>query len=266
MEILEKYEDVWPTDKGAWFPGEKVLFRQLDLFKDFTDKSWMTLLLYGVTGKIFNKKESELLEELWKISTSFPDPRLWNNRVAALAGTARSTGNLALAAGTAVSEATIYGRRPDIRVSEFLQQTLKRQLAEDELTSYILDYLKSHRTIPGFGRPIVSNDERIIPLVSQAEKLGLANGEHLALVWKIEGILKQKRLRIKANISSVCAALTADLGLSPREFYWYALLSFSVGILTCYVDAHEKPEGAFFPLRTDRINYKGKETREWVGT
>ena len=45
------------------------------------------------------------MHALW-VNTSYPDARIWNNRVAALAGSARSTGNLGVSAALAVSEAS----------------------------------------------------------------------------------------------------------------------------------------------------------------
>ena len=95
---LEDYEDNWETGLGAWFPGERVVFRGMDLFSDLKDMPWMGLLLFGITGRIFNKSQIQLFEAIWTISVSFPDPRLWNNCIAALAGSARSTAHLGVSA------------------------------------------------------------------------------------------------------------------------------------------------------------------------
>jgi len=260
-QLLSRFDNYWPTDKGAWFPGEAVRYRELSLFDDFVDKSWMDLLIYGIRGEMPDPKVSRLMEQIWIICTSFPDPRLWNNRVAALAGTARSTGALALAAATAVSEATIYGRRPDILGCEFLIETCREVAGGADLAPLVLTYLKTHRAIPGFGRPIISRDERVEPLLAVAGELGLDQGRHLALVKDIELVLERKRMRIKANISSYCAALMADLGFTPREFYNTVLLSFTGGIMPCYLDAVEKPEGVFFPLSCEKIEYQGVALR-----
>jgi hypothetical protein len=40
-------------------------------------------------------------------------------------------------------------------------------------------------------------------------------------------------------------------------------LSFSAGIIPCFIGAMEKPEGAFFPLSCRRIQYQGKPRRAW---
>ena len=259
---LRYFQDNWPTNKGAWYPGERVLYREKSLFDDFHDKPWVALLIYGVRSAMPDDREARLVEHVWKICTSYPDPRIWNNRVAALAGTARSTGALALAAATAVSEATIYGRKPDLLGSSFLHAVAGR--GEDEsLASVVLAYLKKYRAIPGFGRPLIARDERIGPLLKAADDLGLASGKFLRLVGEIEACLEANRYRLKANISIYCSALMADLGYTPREFYLMALLAFSAGIVPCYIDAQEKPEGALFPLTAAQIEYSGMNKRSY---
>lgn len=263
VDRLTFSENNWETDKGAWFPGESVLYRNLNLFTDFKDKSWICLLMFGITGRMPKNNESKLVEEIWKLSTSFPDPRLWNNRVAALAGTARSTGNLALASATAISEATIFGRRADIRTIDFLKKIRQLEINANDIDDYLLGYLKKYRALPGFGRPVVSNDERIAPLMEIVDSLGFDSGPHLLMINRIENFLTKNKYRFKANIAAYCAALLADIGFNQREYYLIALLSFSAGIIPCYLDGAEHSEGSFFPLRCEVINHVGTKNRKW---
>lgn len=117
---LIESEHRWISRMGAWFPEEgRVVFRGKDLFHELKDLSWMALLFYGMTGRIFNEKQMRLFEGIWTLCTSYPEPRIWNNRIAALAGTTRSTATLAISAATAVSEATIYGHRPIVQAIDF---------------------------------------------------------------------------------------------------------------------------------------------------
>ena len=89
-------EDRWVTKMGAWFPGERVVFRGKDMFHELKDISWLSLLMYGITSRRLNQRQLRLFEGVWTLCISYPDPRLWNNRVVALAGTARSTATLAI--------------------------------------------------------------------------------------------------------------------------------------------------------------------------
>ncbi len=261
--LFEK-EDRWVTEMGAWIPGERVVFRGKDLFQELGDLPWMGLLLYGITGRVPNEKQIRLFEGMWSLCTSYPDPRLWNNRVAALAGTSRSTAALAISAANAVSEASIYGHRPNIQAIDFLIKAQQQLNAGINLTQLVTAELKKHRIIPGYGRPVTRKDERVGPLMALAEEFGFSRGPYVELAFTIEKILLKGRWRLYMNIAAVAAALAADQGLTRHEYYCYVALCFSAGMFPCYLDAANKPEGTFFPFRCDRIVYEGVPRRCWT--
>jgi hypothetical protein len=265
-EQLSKYEDHWPTEMGGWFPGERVVIRGKDLFHELNELPWMGLLLFGITGRFFSDNQIRLFEGIWSLSTSYPDPRLWNNRVAALAGTARSTTALGIGAATAVSEATVYGPRPGLKAFDFLLRTKNHIENGGDVTQWVKKELTQHRSIGGYGRPITQIDERVQPLLNLATELGLANGPYTELAFVVERALQEDRWRIRMNIAALIAALVADQGLSPREFYSFVVLCFSAGMFPCYADTGNRPEGSFFPLRCSRIAYEGQPRRPWDST
>lgn len=260
-ERLRYFQENWPTNKGAWFPGEKVLYREKSLFEDFNNKSWMTLLLYGIKGVMPSESHAKMVGTVWSISASFPDPRLWNNRVASLCATSRSTGSLALSASTAVTQAKIYGSQPVFLGSSLLYEIKKLIDSGIDMESVVIGQLKRNRYLPGFGRPLISRDERIDPLLREAERLGYGNGTYLTLLKLVQDMLKAKRYKLNANIAIYCAAIFLDLGYDPHEAYLVSVLAFSAGFFPCYQDALEKSEGAFFPLACDQIAYEGISKR-----
>jgi hypothetical protein len=261
-EILKAFEDNWVTAMGAWFPGERVVLRGKDVLSDLGHRPWMEYLVYAAIGRE-SPELARLIEGMWAISSSYPDPRLWNNRVAALAGTTRSTFALAIAAGTAVSEATLYGLRTSRGAVDFLYRA-DRQLKEGKrLEDIVRAELQKYRAVYGYGRPIVTADERIEPLLRFAETLGQHDGHYVRLAFQIHDYFKRSRYKYQINISALTAAIMADQGFSPDDFHYLATLSFVAGMFPCYIDARQKPEGAFFPLRTSRIHYAGAETRRW---
>ncbi len=247
----------WETDLGAWFAGERVVFRGRDLLHDLAPLPWMELLLYGITGRRFTPEQVKLFEQMWVLSVSYPDPRLWNNRVAALGGSARTTAALAAAAATAVTEARIYGGQANYGAIAFIRRALQ---AEDPEV-LVMEELRVRRHVPGYGRPIVAVDERIPPLLTCARELGLADGPHVHLAFEVERVLKRRRM--KMNITGLAAALAADQGLMPSEYQAYVSFAFGAGILPCYVDAAVHPEQAFFPFRCESIDYEGPPPRAW---
>lgn len=262
-ELLD-CEDNWVTSMGAWFGGDRVIFRGKNLFTDLFDKSWMEVLLYGITGREFNENQMRLWNSLWVLCASFPEPRIWNNRIASITGTAKSTGSLALSATTAVSEATIYGKQADYAAFEFITRANDLVKKGETLGSILDREMKAKRVIPpGFGRPMISVDERIPPVIRLAEELGFDDGAHFKLAVELDKLLVEKRKRLRLNIAGLAAALAADQGLSQREYYYYVILAFTAGNLLCYQDTMDRTAGVFFPLRCERIAYQGKPHRKW---
>lgn len=260
---LLAHEDNWETEMGASFLGERVVVRGKDLFQDLKEFSWLKLLLFMVTGREFEDRQLKLLDKIWGLTVSYPDPRIWCNRVAALAGTARSTGSLGVSAGSAVSEAKIYGGQANVAAIDFILECNKRVKQGESLEEVVKNELKVNRAIYGYGRPVASGDERIRPIQNVMKETGYEKGEHVSLAYDIEKFLMSGRWRMQMNITGLSAAIGADMGLSVKEYYLWQLNGFSAGILACYTDASSKSEGALFPLRCDRISYSGNKYRAW---
>jgi len=264
-KLLEEHVGRLVTNAGAFFPGERVVFRGYDLHKSLKDMDWLELYLFGITGRRFTPQHVRVVQALW-CYTSYPDTRLWNNRVAALAGTARSTGTLGIAAALAVSEAQIYGRGVDMRASEFLTRAKKQVDAGADLKELVHTELKNKRGIAGYGRPIVSADERVAPMMTLVCELGFDRGPHFKLAFEVEKILLTGRWRLRMNYAALAAALCADFGMSPHEYYFAGFMAFLAGMPPCYQDALEKPEGQLFPLPCRMISYEGVKRRRWKTT
>jgi citrate synthase len=261
---LIAHEDRWHTRMGLVFPGERVVFRGKDLFHELKDMRWMELLLFGITGRRFDEKQIHLFEGIWTTCTSYPDPRIWNNRVASHAGSARSTAALAISASIAVSEAKIYGGQPVIKSIDFLLKT-KIELDRGRLlVNIVTEELTQQRGIPGYARPIIQIDERINPLLHLAKELGYDDSPYIKLAFDVESCLLQGRWRMRMNIAALIAALAADQGLSSEEYYQYMVLCFTGGMFPCFIDSKNKEEGVFLPLSCERISYIGKKYRRWT--
>lgn len=262
-ELLRAYEDNWETAMGACFLDEqRIVVRGEDLFDSFKESGWLEYLLFVVTGRR-DKKLANLLESIWVYCTSFPDPRLWNNRVASLAATTRSTAALGISAGNAVSEATLYGLKPIKGVSKFLLRVQSELDLGVELDLILDKEMKLYRSIYGYGRPITKSDERIPPVIKMIKERGYFGGDYLFLAFEIEEKLK-KKYKVQMNIAAVYGALLCDQKFTPMETYYMAVLSFSAGMFGSYIDGLEKPSGTFFPLQICRINYKGVDkSRSW---
>ncbi len=259
-EKLLESENHWETRMGGWFRNERVVYRGQDLHTDLMDMSWMELYLYGITGRRFTEAQLKVLNAMW-VCTSYPDPRIWPNRVVALAGTARSTGTLGISSGIAVSEATIYGGKAIIMATDFILNTRKRVESGSDLSDIINQELEKYRCVYGFGRPIIHTDERRPYLVKLLENVGMDQGPHFLLSIEIEKILLKKKDNIYMNYGGLIAALAADIGFTSRQFYLFISTMFIAGKLPCFIDSSEKHEGTFFPLRCSCVAYESDITR-----
>jgi citrate synthase len=264
-DLLSAHADILRTKVGACWPGTRAVFRGHDLHQDLHDADWIELYLFGITGRRFTPQQVKLLHGIW-VMTSYPDARIWNNRVAALAGSSRSSPVLGLSAALAVSEARIYGGGPGLRAIDFFQRGAKALAAEQTLLDFIAEELKS-RHIYGYGRPIDSCDERLPWLAALAKEQGLDQGAHFKMAFDVERILLEMgKSNLRMNYAGMTAALGADLGLSPREFHLFRVPMFLAGMPPCWAEAAEKPEGALFPVSCEKIIYEGVSTRRWQGS
>ena len=262
---LAAYEGPMQTRMGACFPGERTVFRGHDLHSEFRDADWIDLYMFSITGQRLPAHALTVLQRVW-VYTSYPDARLWNNRVAAMAGSARGTGAQALGAAIAASEAAIFGRQPEAGAADFLVRALARVRAGESLEAIVRDELKRHKRIMGYGRPVAADfvDERIPVTLALMQREGLAMGPHLALAFEIEAMLEQVMgRRLPMTYSSVVVGIPLDLGLTPEQCYLYMQPSFVAGMIPCYLEALERPPGATFALRCDRLQYDGPAPRRW---
>lgn len=261
-QLLEQQVGKLATRMGAIFPGERAVFRGQDLFTSLKDLDWLELYLFGITGRRYTPQQMRVLHVIWT-HTSYPDARLWNNRVAALAGTARSTGALGVAAALAVSEAKIYGGASQLRCCEFLIRAKKMVDQGADLQALVRTEIKEKRGIGGYGRPIVPTDERIVPTMAIVREQGLDGGPHLKLAFEVERILLQGRWRWHMNDVGLTAALCADFGMSAYEYHCFCIPAFLAGMPPCYLEAAEKPAGQLFPLPCRILSYEGVARRRW---
>lgn len=258
---LDDFHNNWVTRLGMWHIGAGVTLRDRDLLHDFTSWTWMQHYIFAITGKEITEKQALLLQKIWSLCGSYPDPRIWPNTVASICGNIRSTAALAVSAATSVAEAQRYGRGADIQAAEFLVSLKTSLTAGQSLEGIVIQAIKN-RIMRGFGRPIRKDgDERIRPMMAYVREHGFEGGYYIRLIFEIEKIIQQSRYKhLHMNIAIVAAALGLDIGLSPREYYYYTVISYTAGVLPCYIDALEHQIGEFLPLRCEDILYIGKSS------
>jgi hypothetical protein len=261
-DLLQENVGVLKSRMGAFFPGSHVLFRGHNLHTQLKDMTWVELYVFGITGRRFSQEQLRLVEAIWTY-TSYPDARIWNNRVAALAGSARSTGALGMAAALAISEASIYGGGILARIIDFFARTQQRLERGEDLGDCVRGELDKHRSIGGYGRPVVNGDERIQHLLSLAQSLDLHQGPYVRLAFAVEELLLAGRWRMKMNYAALGAALCLDIGITHRELCLIMFPIFLAGMPPGFIEATDRPEGTLFPMPCNNILYEGPPLRAW---
>lgn len=261
-DYLDRVAGKLTTAVGAAFPGERAVFRGHDIHKELGGMRWLGMLAFGITGRRLPDHHLQLLEGIW-IYTSYPDARIWNNRVAALAGSARSSGNLGVSGALAVSEAWIYGRQNEYQAVDFFTRTVKTRAQGQTLQQCIDGEMATFGRIAGYGRPLANADERIEPAMALARSLALADGPHVALAFELEQHLIANGKPLRMNYGALVSAFAADLGFTPQEYYHFLYPCFLAGMWPCYIEAAAKPEGAIFPTACSDIHYQGPTQRHW---
>lgn len=226
---------------------------------------WLAHFVFGVTGRQFSDRELLVLDTIWTL-TSYPDTRLWNNRVSALAASSRSAPELGLAAGLASTEATVFGVGPCLLAIDFFLRAEPHRRAGLTADAIVAGELREGGRILGYGRPIHSVDERLPPLMDLVRRLGLDRGPHYRLAFEVEEALVKCKPALKMNYASITAALAADLGFTARQFQLFSALMVFAAIPPCALEASEKPEGFLMPVSCAHVDYEGPALRRWAGS
>ncbi len=258
---LLEHEDRLRSKMGKAFLCERVVFRGKDLHHDLCQNDWFSLYLYSITGREFTDLEKKALNFIWT-ATSYPDPSIWPNNNSALAGSVRTTASLALMSGMVVSEASLYGRRPDKRAIDFFLRAGKAIDAGSSLEAFIELELRLYKRIYGYGRPLVNVDERIPHTIHKMQELGLRQGRYFQMALDVYQYLNKKK-GLSINVAALDAAICADCGFDANEYHLFMIPAFLSGMVPCYLEANEKREGAFFPIRCESIVFSGKSRRAW---
>ncbi|MBJ7470504.1 MAG: hypothetical protein JHD16_04350 [Solirubrobacteraceae bacterium] len=259
---LQAHTGAFQTSVGGAFPGERAVFHGRDIHADVMhDTTWLELCSQAV-GCRLTPAQAKLLDT-FMVATSYPDARVWNNRVASLAGSTRSTPGLAFAAANAVSEATVFGRRNEYKAVAFFKRAVAAMQAGATLGECVDEHLATQGVLPGYGRPLYNGDERIPPMMALARELDLHDGPHVQLAFALEEYLHGIGKPLKMNAGALVAAFGADFGFTPRQWTMLLFPSFLAGMQPCFLEALEKPIGAVFAARVDQVDYTGPAPRSW---
>jgi len=248
---------------GGWIMGQGVFCQGYNLLEELAGEiSYFQFLVLNATGRLPDKAFAGWLEAAY-ICMSWPDPRIWCNQVAALAGSMRTLVMAANAAGIQTAISRAYGPKTLIEGTLFIQDALTRHKQGKSAKDIVDEECAAQGGKPyimGFARPIAKGDERIVAMERISARLGLGVGAHLQLAYDMEKVLMSEHDE-GMNLTGYMSAFLADQGFSPAEVGCICATLVASGLTACYADASARPPESFFPLRCDDIDYQGKPPR-----
>ena len=254
------------TRKGGWRIGEGVRVGRYSLLDDLVGKhGFFELLFLEITDRL-PKPEFIRWVEACFMCASFPDPRIWCNQIGALAGTLRCEPLAAVTAGTLASDSILYGPGVGRLACEFIIQGVKEERAGATIAEIVARRTTAdgRMRLPGYSRPIAQGDDRVGALCRVAADLGMTDGEHLSLAWRVDAYVRA-RSKDCLNMLGYAAAFAMDNGVTIDEGHRLFTLLVNAGVHACYSEAADEPAGTFLPMRVDDVEYTGAPPRPLTG-
>ena len=253
------------SKKGGWRIGSKVESHGYDLINELVGNfSYMQVVILNATGKTSSRPFADWLEAAF-ICMSWPDPRIWCNRIGALGGSAGARMISSVCGGSMAADSRNYGTGTMPIGVEFIQhayRTINEQgFTVEQFVDQELKKCKGRPNFMGYARPVAKGDERIVAMEAVAKKLNLGIGGHLCLAYKIEEVLMQ-RFDETMNLNGYTSAVFSDNGFSSSDVYRMLPVLVSSGVAASYVDFCDQDRGAFSPITVDDITYHGVENRK----
>jgi citrate synthase len=224
------------TSAGMAMLGRQVIVHGKDLHHECRELSYVHYLLFCVTGRSFEAQKARAFERLW-VSTGYPDPRIWCNRIAGYLGSARVDPGLAMSAAIAATNSVNYGFRA-MRSAYAVQQAIPE--AREERARWLTEQLETRQLLPGYGRPIHGRDERLAAALTTLVELELAAGPALKRAFWLDRRLREQK-GIEMNIAAFWAALAIDFGIGAGEYEAFMLLMFAPGYMAVYAEQRARP-------------------------
>lgn len=248
--------------KGGWRIGQGVSCAGYSLLDDLLGNAgFFQVLMLNVTGTLPDARLTRWLEAAF-ICLSFPDPRIWCNQVAALAGSARCSPVAGISAGLMASDSSIYGPGCTIAALRFIAH-LKRNLECGAALQDLVDkrlYTRLGLQAPGYSRPVAHGDARVDRMEALLVELGYEQGPHLQIAWQLDAALRA-RSGDSLNLLGHLAAFWLDRGFDAQQGEVLFSLCVNGGLHACYEEARSNPAGSFLPLRCDDVAYRGRAER-----
>ncbi len=263
--LWDSYRGKIKSKKGQSIIGKGVNSHGYDLLNEIVGvKSVTESQILNATGRMPSEKFAKWVEAA-TICLTWPDPRIWCNRIGALGGSSGASCIASVCSGIQATDSNMYGPLTLKEGLNFIYRA-KEEITREKITveDFVFREVKKYRGKPnivGYARPIAKGDERVVAMKRVTKQLGFEPGPHMELAKQIEKVLIDN-FEESMNINGYCSGFFADLNIGVEEAYRMYCTMVSGGVLACYTDTADRERGTFSPLRVEDINYIGPEKRK----
>ncbi len=252
------------SQKGGWEVGKGITSHGYSLLDDLHGKVSITqLIIMNITGKLPEKRLADFVEGFF-ICLSWPDPRIWCNKIGVFNAATHSSITAAIASGGLAGDSKIYGAGTAKAVGRFVDLAHQHIVMEKRSVQSFFQthaYKNGKLFAPGFARPLAKGDERIPAMRRLADHLGYGVGVYLTMLDEMEEYLRQTEGEGQ-NLAGYFTAFMKDQGFSVQQIEGVAAFAVSGGVYAAYFEYIDQPPHSFLPLRVDDIEYTGPAPRE----
>ena len=264
MTDYDRYRGTIYSRKGGWRVGSGITTHGHSLLDDIHGKcSVFQVMIMNITGTLPERRLADFVEGLF-ICLSWPDPRIWCNKIGAFSAMTRTSPTVAIAAGGLAGDSKMYGPGTIPDVDSFMQSAHDFITVGGGSVEEFVDrkaYRGGKLYAPGFARPLARGDERITAMRRYAHELGFEAGLYEILMNRIED-----RLAIKEgeglNLAGYITAFLRDQGYNLEEVVGIVAWSVSTGVYAAYFEYIDQDPEAFLALKVDDIDYVGPAIRD----
>jgi len=260
----DQYRGQIYSRKGGWTMGEGIMSHGYSLLDDIHGNATIhQVMVLNITGRLPERRLSEWIDGFF-ICLSWPDPRIWCNKIGVYSALNRSSIIAAIAAGGLAGDSRMYGAGTVRAVGQFLDLAYEQIIKNMEpITSFFENfaYEQGKLKAPGFARPLAKGDERIPAMCRLTRKLGYEIGAYMQMVIDMEAYLI-KHEGEGMNLAGYYVAFMMDQGYTIEEIEGIAAFCVVGGVYASYFEYINQSPNAFLPLQVEDIDYVGPEARK----
>ncbi len=263
MNKWDKHRGNIFSKKGGWTIGKGIITHGYNLLDDIHGKcSMFQVMILNITGRLPERRLADLVEGMY-ITLSWPDARIWCNKMGVFNAMTHSSITTAIAAGGLAGDSKMYGAGTGKSIGPFFEKAYKDIVQQGVSVETFIEtncYKNGKFIAPGFARPLAKGDERIPAMRNLAKKLGYEVGPYSQMVDDMETFLNNKAGE-GLNLSGFFSAFMLDQGFTMDEIMGIAAFSVTGGVYAAYFEYINQPPNIFLALRVDDIDYIGPKLR-----